>query len=53
MRTARMKKDKATDEEGKKKRGVSMQRSKAGTKKNKSNSLYLPNQNTTIINKIW
>ena len=32
METARMKYDKETDEEGKK-RGVSMERSKAGTKK--------------------
>ena len=32
MGTARMKKDKETDEEGKK-RGVSMEKSKAGTKK--------------------
>ena len=35
MRTARMKKYKETDEESKK-RGVSMLRSKAGMKKNKS-----------------
>ena len=35
MGTARMKKDKVTDEEGKK-RGVSMERSTAGTKKKKT-----------------
>ena len=52
MGTARTKKDKETDEEGKK-RGVSMERSKAGTNKRSPVGLSHPNQNTIIINKIW
>ena len=47
--TARMKKYDETDEDGKK-RGLSMERSKAGTKKKSPASLSLPNQNTIIIN---
>ena len=43
---------KETDEDGKK-RGVSMERSKAGTNKRSPNGLTHPNQNTIIINKIW
>ena len=42
-----MKSDKETDEEGKK-RGLSMERSKAGTKKS-SNSLSQHNKNKIII----
>ena len=50
MGTARMKQDKDTDEEGKK-RGVSMDISKAGTKEKRSpDDLNYPNQNTIIIN---
>ena len=49
MGTARMKEDKETDEEGKT-RGVSVERSKAGTKERSHNGLSLPNQNTIIIN---
>ena len=41
-----------TDEEGKK-RGVSMERSKAGTKKRSPDGLSHPNQNTIIINIIY
>ena len=48
MGTARMKLDKETDEEGKK-RGLSMERSKAGTKKRSPDGLSHPNQNTIII----
>ena len=40
-----------TDEDGKK-RGVSMERSKARTNKISPNGLTHPNQNTIIINKI-
>ena len=50
--TARMTYDKETDEEGNK-RGVSMERSKEGTKKISPDGLSLPNQNTIIINIIW
>ena len=50
--TARTKKDKETDEDGKK-RGVSMERSKAGTNKRSPEGVSHPNQNTIIINKIW
>ena len=39
----------ATEEEGKK-RWVSMERSKTGTKGRSTDGLSLPNQNTTIIN---
>ena len=49
MGTARMKQDNETDEEGKK-RGVSMETSKAGTKERSPDCLNYPNQNTTIIN---
>ena len=59
MRTARMKYDKETDEEGKK-RSVSMERSKAGTKKKKSRrpitsySKYNNNKhNIVVFYKIW
>ena len=48
MGTARTKLDKETDEEGKK-RGVSMERSKAGTKKRSPYGLSHPSQNTIII----
>ena len=44
-----MKYDKETDEEGKK-RSVSMERSKAGTKKKSPDGLSRPTQNTIIIN---
>ena len=47
MRTARMKLDKVTDEEGKK-RGVIMAISKAGAKERSTDDLSLPNQNTII-----
>ena len=51
--TARKKQDKETKEEGKK-RAMSMERSKAGTKEIRINEgLSQPNQNTTIINIIW
>ena len=49
MGTARMKEDKETYEEGKK-RGASMERSKAGTKEKSLDCLNYPNQNTIIIN---
>ena len=50
--TARMKKDKETDEEGEK-RDVSMERSKASRKEKRSLvDLNYPNQNTTIRNEI-
>ena len=50
MGTARTKQDKITEEEGKK-RGVSMERSKAGmTEKWSPYGLKYPNQNTLIIN---
>ena len=51
MGTARMKYDKETDEGGKK-RGASMEKSKAGTKKS-PDGLSHPKQNTIIINKMW
>ena len=51
MGTARMKYDKVTDEQGKK-RGVSMERSKAGTEKRSPDGLNYPNQNTILINMI-
>ena len=47
MGTARTKQDKETDEEGKK-RGVSMEKSKAGTNKENPDGLSHPNQNTII-----
>ena len=46
------KKYKETDKEGKK-RGVNMERSKAGMKKRSPDSLSHPNQNAIIINIIW
>ena len=50
MGTARMKYDKEIDKEGKK-RGVGMERSKAGTKEKRSpDGLNYSNQNTIIIN---
>ena len=50
MGTARIKKGKETEEDGKK-REVSMERSKAGTKGKKSpNDLNYHNKNTIIIN---
>ena len=53
MGTARMKLDKETDEEDKK-RSVSMKRSTANTKEKISpDGLLLPIQNTIIINIIW
>ena len=45
-------KTKKTDEDGKK-RGVSMERSKAGTNKRSPDRLSHPNQKTIIISKIW
>ena len=51
MGPARITEDKETDEEGKK-RGVSMERYKDGTKE-RFRGLSLPNQNTIIINIIW
>ena len=52
MVTARMNLDKETDEEGKK-RGVNMERSKAGTKEKRSpDGVIYPNHNT-IMNIIW
>ena len=52
MGTARMKYDEETDEECMK-RGMSMERSKAGGKKRSPDGLSLPNQNTIITNIIW
>ena len=52
MGTGRAKSDKETDEDGKK-RGVSMERRKAGTNKRSPDGLSHPYQNTIIINKIW
>ena len=50
MGTARTKWDKETEEEGKK-RGVSSERSTAGTKEKRSpDGLNYPNQNTIIMN---
>ena len=49
MGTARMKQDKETDEDGKK-RGVNMEKSKAGKKKLSPDGLSLPIKNTIIIN---
>ena len=51
MGTARMKLDNETDEDGQK-RGVSMEKSTAGTNKRIPDGLSHPNQNTTIIKKI-
>ena len=52
MGTARMKKDHETDEDTQK-RGVSMEKSTAGTNKRSSDGLSHPNQNKIIINIIW
>ena len=52
MGTARMIYDKEKDEEGEK-RGVSMERSKAGAKERSPDSLSQPNQNTISINIMW
>ena len=49
METARTKYDKETDEEGKK-RGVSIERSKAGTKDRSPPGLSLHNEITKLIN---
>ena len=50
MGTTKMKYDKETHEEGKN-RGLSMERSKAGTKEKRSpNGQNYPNQNKIIIN---
>ena len=51
MGTAWMEKDKETDEDDKK-RGVGMERSKAGMKKRSPDGQSQPNQDTIIINKI-
>ena len=51
MVTAIMKCDKETEQE-RKKRGVSMERSKAGTKKRSPAGQSLPNKNTILINAI-
>ena len=59
MGTARMKEDKETDEEGRK-RGVSIERSKAGTKRRSPDGQSLPEenrkrikQNMVLLYKIW
>ena len=52
MGTARMKYDNETDEDGKK-RGVSMEKIKAGTNERSPDSLSLPNQNSILINITW
>ena len=53
MGTAGMKQDKKTDEGGKK-RGLNMEKSKAGTKNKRCpDGLSHPNRNTKIINKMW
>ena len=52
MGTARLKYDNGKDEDGQK-RGVSMEKSKAGTKERSHDSLSLPIQNRIITNKIW
>ena len=49
MRTVRIKYEKETDEEGKK-RGVSMESSKTDTKERSPDGLSQPNQNTILIN---
>ena len=52
MGTAGMKEDKVTEEEGRK-REVSMQKSKPGTKEKRSpDGIINPNQNTIITNQI-
>ena len=52
MGTARMKQDKETDKECKK-RGMSMEISKAGRKEISPNGQSQPNQNAILINMIW
>ena len=52
MRTARMKYDKETDEEGKK-RGEFGKKQSGHEKKRSPDGLSHPNQNTIIINIIW
>ena len=52
MGTARLKQDNETDEYGQK-RGVSMEKSTAGTNKRSPDGLSHPNRNTIIINIIW
>ena len=49
MGTEIMKQDQETDEGGKK-RGMSMERSKAGTKERSPDCLSIPNQNTILMN---
>ena len=50
--TARTKYDNETDEDTQK-RGVSMEKSTAGTNKRSPDGLSHPNRNTIIINKMW
>ena len=45
--------NKTETNDGGKRRGVSMERNKAGIKERSPDSLSLPNQNTIIINIIW
>ena len=52
MGTARTKQDNGTDEDTQK-RGVSIEKSTAGTNKRSPDGLSHPNRNTIIINKIW
>ena len=52
MGTARMKEDNETDKDIQK-RGMSMEKSTAGTNKRSPDGLSHLNQNTIIINKIW
>ena len=52
MGTARMKHDNETDEDGQK-RGVSMEKSTAGTNKRSPDGLSHPNRNIIIIKIIW
>ena len=52
METARLKYDNGTDEDDKK-RGVNMEKSKAGTKEISPDRLSQPNLDIIIINKIW
>ena len=52
MGKARMKYDNEIDEDAQK-RGVSMEKSTAGTNKRSPDGLSHPNENTIIINIIW
>ena len=52
MGTARMKKDNETDEDTRK-RGLSTEKTTAGTNKRSPDGLSHPNQNTIKMNKIW